>query len=310
MGRVRNDDAVEAQLPAQQILQQLRRERGGHDLRVLQTGAELPAHGGQRDLTDHDRLQPILNQRAVDLAEALVPLVYAEIIDRKREMRVQLVHAVAGEVLCRAGHMRRRVLDAADIRLAVGDHLVRLAAEAAGVDDGVAPVLIYVSDRIEHPVHADGRGLLARYIAHGISRLRASGGACLCRRGHEGALRHRADAAVIAVGSHEQRQLAVALIKVTLAVDRMFVAALPAQAALVEAIQCVADLRLVQTGLGFHQNEQLPKLFFQGHGRDLHLYPLNFLVCQIKRFCFQVYHRRSSFKILCVWLFSSFLILV
>jgi ABC-type dipeptide/oligopeptide/nickel transport system ATPase subunit len=76
--RIGQDEAVEAQLAAKEVLQQLGSERCRHDLAVGDAGTERAGQLWGSDVPDHDRLHAVFDQFAVDPAVAGFPLVVAE----------------------------------------------------------------------------------------------------------------------------------------------------------------------------------------------------------------------------------------
>ena len=131
VGGVGDDQAVEAQLAAQQIAQQLRGQGGRQDLLVSYARAQPAAHGGQGDLARHDGFQPLVDHRAVHPAVAFQPFLRARLVVGRGDMGVQLVPAVPGKVLAGAGHVGRGVLDAPDVRTYAFNDAVRVAAEVS-----------------------------------------------------------------------------------------------------------------------------------------------------------------------------------
>lgn len=118
----------------------------------------------------------------------------------------------------------------------------------------------------------------------------AAAGAAFGRRGHKGAVRRGAVAAVVAVGGNEQGNLAVFLEQAVLQPGVVGVQVLPAQAAHVALGQQALDVVLVDAGHGFQDDEQLAELFVQRHAGDGVLDPLDLFLVEIKRFCFQIDH--------------------
>ena len=72
---VGQDEAVEAQFVAEQVLQQFGGQGGRQDLGVGDAGAVLPGQFRGADVADHDGLHAVVDQFAVHLAVGLVPLV-------------------------------------------------------------------------------------------------------------------------------------------------------------------------------------------------------------------------------------------
>ena len=207
------------------------------------------------------------------------------------DMGIQLVPAVAGEMLAGAGHMRGGVTDAADIGPDAFDDPVRIAAEGAGVDNGVSPVAVDIGDGIEHPVDPDGGSLPPGDIADPVGCFIPRGGAGFRGGGDEGAfLRQDAVPAVIAVAGDEHGNAAVLLEETVLLPDGFLVSALPAHAARAGGFHQGFDLLLVRAGHGLEKDEELAELFLKGHGRKGFLHPANIFLREIKRLYFQIHH--------------------
>ena len=94
--------------------------------------------------------------------------------------------------------------------------------------------------------------------------------------GHEGAVAQAAVAAVVAVGGDEQGDAGGLLIGFVLLIDLLSVAALPAQAALMIAVQGPPNVVRVQAAA--HLHKQLAHFFLQRHGGDSVLHPFYVLV--------------------------------
>ena len=214
-------------------------------------------------------------------------------------MLVQLLHTIAGKVLNCTGHIRVGIFDAFDVGAGVGNDLVRVVAEAACIDDRIAPVFVYVHHRIEHPVAADGRGFAPGHKAQMIGIFGSLASAALGGGGNKSAFRQAAAAAVIAVGCDEQGDLTMLLISGVLAVYRFLVTALPAQAALMAHREVGFDLLLIYTGYRFQNHEKLSQLFLKRHTGDGVLNPLDLLVIEKIGFCVQVYHVCLLLSLIC-----------
>ena len=287
VGGIGDDDAVEAHILPQQAGEQLGSHGCGLDVLILDAGAELPAHLRQGDMAHHDGFKPLVDEGAVDLAEAGLPILDAQGVDAHSQVLVQLLHAVAGEMLGGAGHIRVGVFDALNVSPGVGNDGIRVGAESPGVDDGVPPVLVDIHHRVEHPVGAKSRGLPPGHQAHMVGVLGALACAALHSGSHKGSLRGCAVAAVVTVGSDQQGDLGMRLEGGQLVVDLLFVASvLPPQAAHVGLVQQGFHLLFPEAGLGLEDHKELAQFFLQGHASDGIFHPMNLLIAEIKRFCF------------------------
>ena len=228
LGGVGDDEPVEAQLLPQYVVQKLRRQGGGHDLLIPDAGTVFPRQRALADVAHHDRLDPVVNEAAVHLAEALLPILHAQIVAADHQMLVPLFGAVAGEMLGRAGHGKAGIMNAAEIGAAHGQHGVRILSEGTGVDDGVAPVLIDIADGVKEPVGADAARLPGADKADVIGRARVAARRSLNRRGNIGPVGYALRAAGVAVGRNQQRDPAVLLIKAILFVGFLGCLPLPA----------------------------------------------------------------------------------
>ena len=149
--RVREDQAREAQVAAQQVQEHGPRQRRRNPF----TG-----NVRHRDVRRHDGAHPRSDRRAkrheLDRVHALA--LHAD--DRKLQMGVDLGVAVSGKVLARGD--RSVLLEAPNERRSHLGHGFRILAERADVDDGVVGVVVYVQHGRERNVHADGQRLGGR----------------------------------------------------------------------------------------------------------------------------------------------------
>ena len=187
---------VELHLAAQQARDDRPAERGRAELAASSAGnwmcaiitASAPAAMPCAERRQLDRLEPLA--RLID--------------DRQPEVRVHVGVAVTGKMLQRREHAAGA--QAADVRGRQPADRVRLLAERARVDDGIARVVVDVGDRREIDVHAD-RARLDRRDA------RASNASCsspaaptaICR-GNTVAPAMRKPSARLEVAGVEQRQ--------------------------------------------------------------------------------------------------------
>ena len=236
-------------------------------------------------MADHEALDTGVDDRTVNLAEALLPLFDGQIVAAHDQMVVSFFHTVAREMLAAAGDVV--LVSAFHIGQRIRDDFVGIISERAVVDDGVAPVVDHVRDWGEGPVHADRSSLFRRLVSHETRDFRAAG--THCRAGRQ---KHAALQGLLRTGfqvcSDEDRDLRMLLIIFVLIVLIFQGTALPADAAHMEALDnvLVGFLAVVIV----HADEQLTDLLFQGHGINGILDPRELFFIQIKRFLSQIDH--------------------
>ena len=292
MGGIRYYHAVEAQLAAQQRGHDLRAQRGGHHVLVLQRGIDGPRVLRQHDMPAHDGIQTAVNKRFIHHPVGLVPLFHAEGVDIVGQMRVAEIQAVAREMLRRTGKARNGV-QAVHIRLAHLRHADGVVAESAGHDLGILPVVVDVAHRRESHVAADGRSLLVGHFAKRIGVIVVAGSADLNAGADVGAVRAGAVASGLGVAGNEHRYLGVFLQRAVLLLHGRAGHGVIAAAAQMVFFHQLAQIIFI---LGGRQlKKQLAYLFLRRHPGDGFLHPAHILVRQAIRFRFQIDHGNLPF---------------
>ncbi len=292
MRRVGDDDAVEAELLAQEIRVDLLGDGRGEDVLVGHVRVEVLLVARERDVAGHQRRETRVEQRLVQLAERLVPFLRGEPVGGMREVLVSLVDAVAGPVLgCRGDAL---LLDALHVGEAHLDRLIDVGTPGATRDDRVAPVAVDVDDRGERPVAADRVGFDAGDATEFVGVLRVVCAGDLRFPADVRAVGAGAVAAGLGIGGDEHRDLRLGLEDVVLLPDFLRRAGVIADGTDVVVVQDAAQVFFC--ALRTHVDEQLTDLLFVGHARDGVLDPLDTLVVKIERGCLQVDHVHSFMR--------------
>ena len=274
------DQAIEAKLFPEQALQKFGSHGCGHDLLVLDSGAQSAGIGRLLNVTDHYRRDTGIDHSLVNLTEGSIPFFAAQVIDRGNQVLVTLVTAVAGEMLHTTGNTG--FMGTLHVGKTHFQNLVRIIAKSTGGDDAISPVQVDIHDGSKGPVAANGGSFFAAEVTHCIGTLRiirCTAGNTLAQLGAAG---HGTITACFHIGCDQGRDLTGALDSSILLVE------------LVRACVVIAvTAQLISGLLGFylfgrvvpeHIHEYLVQLFLLGHGCKGAFHPFKIILGQIKRF--------------------------
>ena len=293
MAGVCEHHAVEAHFALEQVRQQLLRQRGRHDVVVLDVRVHGTGIAWKHDMSGHDGLQPVVDEVCVDFAEGGVPFLAGKGVDAVGNMLVTVIQAVAGEVLGRAaeaGHLVR----ALHVGLGHFHHALRIVAVGAQADDGVVPVVVNIGNRSETEVAADGRGLRVGHFAKRFGVFCVARRADLCLCADHCAVAARAVAAVLGIAGDDERNFGIFLQNTVLLMHLGRGAGVVADTA--DVVFVNGHFQIFLGAGGTHVEKQLADLFLKRHRGDGVLHPLHSLVIQVIGLCTHIHgHSIRSF---------------
>ena len=242
-------------------------------------------------MAHHDGKGTGLDTGLIGFAVGLHPGVAVHIVDGGHQMLVALVLAVAGEVL--DGSRKAQFLHLFHIGFAHVTDTLGVAAEGAGVGDGIAEVGIDINDRSESPIGSNRTGLFGADLGHLGSHGNIVSGSNFHRRTYQSALSNNAVAALFQVGSDQQGHLAPGS-QSGAGID----GPLGGHHAVHTAAGGQNAVDVFKLGfLSFLEQdaEQLAALFLHGHAVTGGVYPLDGIIIQEKRVGFQINHGNTSY---------------
>lgn len=156
-------------------------------------------------MAHHNRQGTSLDTGLVGCTVGIHPSVAVHIVDGGHQMLIPLVLTVTGEVL--DGSCKAKLLHLLHIGFAHVPDTLGVAAEGAGVRDGVTEVGVDINDRCEGPVGTNGTGLLCANLCHLGSHSHIIRSSNFHRRPHQSTLGDDAVAALFQIGSDQQGHL-------------------------------------------------------------------------------------------------------
>ena len=221
-------------------------------------------------MPDHDGFHALVDKAAVNPAVGRFPFLDGKVVDRGAKVLVAFVAPVAGEMFCRTRHAH--LLTNFRIRARKVCHLSGVGTERPRVGDGVSEIIIYVRDRRKGIIRPDRQPFGRAHFAEIPRVFRAA-----CRRDHHLRADFRplvadAVAACLEVGRDQHGDFALFL-QSGYRRDDVFRRHGAAHRAARADFFC--DL-VYRFGIGavHDKKEQLPYLFFRGHGGKGFLRPL------------------------------------